>query len=122
MTNREIENRLAEEIRQATPNVLAQVLQQCQTQKEECTDMANQMEVQVVHTSKRKKWIAGLASAAAAVVVVAGAGIFGYNYMAVDSVIGIDVNPSIELEINRQDKVLKAEALNQDANEILDGM
>ena len=32
MTNREIENRLAEEIRQATPNVLAQVLQQCQTQ------------------------------------------------------------------------------------------
>ncbi|SCH15337.1 Peptidase propeptide and YPEB domain [uncultured Ruminococcus sp.] len=122
MTNREIENRLAEEIRQATPNVLAQVLQQCQTQKEECTDMANQMEVQVVNTSKRKKWIAGLASAAAAVVVVAGAGIFGYNYMAVDSVIGIDVNPSIELEINRQDKVLKAEALNQDANEILDGM
>ncbi|MBS7176483.1 MAG: hypothetical protein KH056_09960, partial [Clostridiales bacterium] len=83
MTNREIENRLAEEIRQATPNVLAQVLQQCQTQKEECTDMANQMEVQVVNPSKRNKWIAVLAYAAAAVVVVAGAGIFGYNYMVV---------------------------------------
>ena len=34
----------------------------------------------------------------------------------------IDVNPSIELEVNRQEKVLRATPLNDDAQTILDGM
>ena len=49
----------------------------------------------------------------------------GYRYQSlhrVDSIVEIDVNPSIELKINRQEKILSANPLNEDANVILDGM
>ena len=36
--------------------------------------------------------------------------------------IGIDVNPSIELSVNRNEKVLQANPLNEDAETILDDM
>ena len=36
--------------------------------------------------------------------------------------IGIDVNPSVELSINRNGRVLKVRALNEDAVSIIDGM
>ena len=51
-----------------------------------------------------------------------GTGVAIYQNGRVESVIGIDVNPSIELSVNRNDKVLKAEPLNSDAEEILDNM
>ena len=45
-----------------------------------------------------------------------------YQNHRVDSVIGIDVNPSIELSVNRNEKVLQANPLNEDAETILDDM
>lgn len=63
---------------------------------------------------------------AAAAVFVLIVGIFGAAYynanFAPDSIIDIDVNPSIELVTNKKDFVLKAQAVNQDGEEILDGM
>lgn len=57
--------------------------------------------------------------------LVAGS-VFGFSrytaYNRVDSVIGLDVNPSVELRINSREKVLEARALNSDAQGILDGM
>lgn len=40
----------------------------------------------------------------------------------VETIIDIDVNPSIELRINSEDRVVKVIAVNADAREILDGM
>lgn len=60
--------------------------------------------------------------AACLCVAVLGGGVARYQNSRIDSVVGIDVNPSLELSVNRNDKVLKAEALNSDAEEILDGM
>lgn len=46
---------------------------------------------------------------------------YGYfNYIYTDSIIDIDINPGIELSINRQNKVTKASAVNKEAEEILD--
>jgi len=39
-----------------------------------------------------------------------------------DSIVSIDINPSIELTVNKHDKVLSAVALNADAEVVLDGM
>ena len=44
------------------------------------------------------------------------------NVIPMASVISLDVNPSVELDVNRQEKVVSAVPLNADANEILDGM
>ena len=56
--------------------------------------------------------------------LTAGGGAWQYHVrnVRVDSVIGIDVNPSVELSINQKSRILTAEALNEDAKEILSGM
>lgn len=61
-------------------------------------------------------------AAACLCVAVMGAGVSAFQNSRVSSSIGIDVNPSIELFVNRNDKVLKVEAINPDAVEILDDM
>lgn len=56
--------------------------------------------------------------------LTAGGGAWQYHArnVRVDSVIGIDVNPSVELSINQKSRILTAEALNEDAKEILSDM
>ena len=70
----------------------------------------------------RRMRTAAIAAAACLALAVVSGGVAGYQNRRVDSVIGIDVNPSIELSVNRRDKVLRAEALNADAREVLDNM
>lgn len=56
--------------------------------------------------------------------ITAGGGAWQYHArnLRVDSIIGIDVNPSVELSINQKSRILSAEALNEDAKEILSDM
>ena len=56
-----------------------------------------------------------------AIILVFGGLYYNNNYV-VDSLIGIDVNPSIELEINKSNKVIKVNTLNDGARKIVDGM
>lgn len=56
----------------------------------------------------------------AACLAIALVGAFGYRYMTEPTAfIDIDVNPSIELAVNRFDSVVHAEALNDDARTVL---
>lgn len=65
---------------------------------------------------------AAAACAACLCVLALSGGAWVYRAHRVDSVIGIDVNPSIELSVNSKNRVLEAEALNGDAEIILDDM
>lgn len=69
----------------------------------------------------RRQVIGTLVAACLLVVVLAG-GTYTYRNGRVDSVIGIDVNPSVELSVNKKNKVLSAEALNDDAEKIMEDM
>lgn len=69
----------------------------------------------------RRRIIGALAAVCLCMVVLAG-GSYTYQNGKVDSVIGIDVNPSVELSVNKRNKVLEAEALNEDARQIMEGM
>lgn len=73
---------------------------------------------------RRRMWTAVLVPAACLCLVVTGGGMFHYHRqnLQVESVIGIDVNPSVELSINRKERVLDVKALNADADVILDEM
>ena len=44
-----------------------------------------------------------------------------FQYKMVDSIITLDVNPSIEIVTNKQDLILSVRALNEDAQLIIDG-
>ena len=63
-----------------------------------------------------------VAAAACLCISVLGGGMAVYQNRRVESIIGIDVNPSVELSVNRNEKGLRAEALNEDAEAILDDM
>ena len=119
MTNRKIEERLSRAVRRETPNVLNQVLS-ARAEKERGIDMTGVTDLSAAKRSK--KWIAWTAAAAACVLLVVGGG-FAANYRyGVDSIVALDVNPSIELTANRGEKVLDVRALNDDGSEVLDGM
>ena len=117
MNNREIENRLSRALRRETPDVLSRVLSA--HEQEETIVELNQAQQTI---KKKHRWPIWAASAAAALALTAGT-VWGLTgAYGTDSLISIDVNPSIELATNRYEKVLRVTALNDDADRILDGM
>lgn len=61
--------------------------------------------------------------AAACMALVLTAGLFGYSWLQSPvSYVSIDVNPSVELALNRFDKVVSAAAYNEEGEEILQGL
>lgn len=69
----------------------------------------------------RQRVIATLVAACFCMIALAG-GTYTYQNGKVDSVIGIDVNPSVELSVNKKNKVLEAKALNEDGESIMQDM
>lgn len=120
MTDHELERRLRTALDHAAPNDLEGVLSRCETGKGTVIDMTN-----AVETKKKKRHWAPLAAAACLALVLVGGG-GGYYYYsannAVASLVSLDVNPSIQLEVNKNEKVLSATPMNDDGAEILDGM
>lgn len=116
MRNLDIEEQLQRAAANATPNVWEGVLSRCVEQEGKITVMEE-------NTKKNKKipWMAMAGVAAALVIGLSG---FGYytQYQAVDSIVSFDVNPSFELQVSRQEKILSVNALNEDAVQILDDM
>ena len=72
----------------------------------------------------KKPLVWACAAAIAALLLAAGVwgGIYYANNVQVDSIISIDVNPSLEITTNKQDVVLEVKAVNTDAKAVLDGM
>ncbi|MCC8067429.1 MAG: PepSY domain-containing protein [Clostridiales bacterium] len=62
---------------------------------------------------------AGIPSAAAAVFCL---WLVGTTFYLPDSIVTVDVNPSVSLELNSRNKVLSVTALNEDGETILEGM
>lgn len=120
MTDHELERRLRTALDHAAPNDLEGVLSRCETGNGTVIDMTNAVETK----KKKNRWAPLAAAACLALVLVGGGG--GYYYYsannAVASLVSLDVNPSIQLEVNKNEKVLSATPMNDDGAEILDGM
>ncbi|MBT9776222.1 hypothetical protein GPL15_06865 [Clostridium sp. MCC353] len=106
----EIEQRLFSAVTQITPDVLDKI--DLSVPQEEAVKQPS-----VISFNRVRK---GMAAAAACLcLITATGGIYAYGEMKVVSVVGIDVNPGIELSLNRRSRILKAEAVNADGAEIL---
>ncbi len=116
MTNREAESRIKKAVEACTPDVLDRVISQCTDKKGDV----------IVMTRKNNNFVRKFAAVAAALIVLVGAGAFGYNYHTatntVASIVSIDVNPGVEMTLNKNAKVLEAKALNNDATKVLEGL
>ena len=73
---------------------------------------------------RKNNLITFAASIAAALILLVGigTGIYGYESYAVASTVSLDVNPSVELKVNKAGKVLDANALNEDGQTVLGSM
>lgn len=112
----ELEQRLRTAMDHAAPDALDRILASCEAQKGIVIPMEQ------ARKPRRRRW-ASLAVAAALAVVCCVFGLTSWHGAnAVASVVSLDVNPSIQLQVSKNEKVLSAEALNEDARVILDGM
>ena len=114
MTNEQMERRLAKALDKTTPDDVNGVLSRCDERKGTVIPMTTKK------TTKRR-WTT-LAAACLALALLCGGGVFYQQAHAVASVVSLDVNPSIELKVNKSEKVLVCTPLNEDANAILADM
>ena len=114
MTNEKMEQRLAAALKKTAPDDVNGVLSRCEERKGTVIPMTTKK------TTKRR-WTS-LIAACLAVMLLGGGGLFYQRANAVASVVSLDVNPSIELKVNRSEKVLVCTPLNEDAKAILADM
>lgn len=114
MTDKELERRLELALSAAAPDDLEGVLSRCEARKGTVIPM----------TKKRpSRTIRNLMAACLALALVGGGGgAFYYQANAVASVVSLDVNPSIELKVNKREKVLSCIPLNEEARTVLSSM
>lgn len=109
-----IEAKLKSALQKATPDILDDILEGCDREKG-----------QVISMEKRKNKKLSRILSIAAVFVLLIAGVFLYkNFTGSDAaaLVSIDVNPSIELEVNADERIIIARALNDDGKKVLSGM
>lgn len=114
MTNEQMERHLASAVEKTAPDDVNGVLSHCEERKGTVIPMTTKK------TTKRR-WTS-LIAACLAVMLLGGGGLFYQRANAVASVVSLDVNPSIELKVNRSEKVLVCTPLNEDAKAILADM
>ncbi len=130
MRKKEIEKRLQQMISDNVPNVLDNILTQCK-EVEGMETMKSKNEEKKDVTVKDKKLKINFMNyklvGALAAVVICLFGVLGFNQYqkvstSVDSIINFDVNPSVEIKTNAQEKIVEANPLNDDGKKILADM
>ncbi len=114
MTNEKMERQLAAALEKTAPDDMSGVLSRCEARKGTVIPMTTKKTV-------NRKWTT-LVAACLAVMLLCGGGVFYQQTHAVASVVSLDVNPSIELKVSRNEKVLVCTPLNEDAKAILADM
>ena len=117
MTDRELNEKLRQAYEHAAPDVLDAVLSDCNEQKGRVVSMTTE--------KKKNAWLRPLIAAAACLCLLLGGGFglksYRVNHM-VDATVSLDVNPSVELQVNQKERVLNVKALNEDGRIIVGDM
>ncbi len=113
MSNQDFEQKIKQSYEKITPDVFDAILQGCDRKEGK---------VLIMNPTKNKKKIFTAIAAAAACIMLA-VGVYGYNInFATAATISLDVNPSVELTVNKSNKVLSATALNAEGKIVLGEM
>ena len=121
MNDKELERRLEQALSHAAPDDLEGILARCETQKGIVIPMTEKNSSK--QNTSKKKWMSlAVAACLALVLVGGGAGYYYQTNNAVTSVVSLDVNPSVELKVNKNEKVISATPQNEDGTIILEGL
>ena len=126
-TNQLIRNRLKRAVETTAPDVLPHLLTAIEEKgvlKMNTNDSLNTAKKDSTarkRKAKPRRWLMIAAPIAAVLVLVLGSW-FGFANYTTDAVVAFDVNPSIELSVNRAEKILKVNSRNSEAHEIIGDM
>lgn len=117
MADKDTEQKIKQAFTNAVPDLRDSILSDCKTQKGAVIIMTD--------TNKKTLWARRLAGIAAAFVLLIG-GLAGFqvyraNY-SVASTVSLDVNPSIEIQVNKKEEVLAVNPRNEDAKIVVGDM
>ena len=119
MTDQELEQKLRTALEHAAPDdfqgVLARISPKARTEQAP-------IPFEAAARKKKRRWAPLAAAACLALVVAAGGGGWYLQNNTVASVVSLDVNPSVTLNVNAKEKVLSAVPVNEDGGDILAGM
>lgn len=119
MTDQELEQKLRTALEHAAPDDFQGVLSRISPKTR--TEQAP-IPFEAAAQKKKRRWAPLAAAACLALVVAAGGGGWYLQNNTVASVVSLDVNPSVTLNVNSKEKVLSAVPVNQDGGDILAGM
>lgn len=117
MTERELNEKIRQAYTHAAPDVLDAVLSHCGEQKGSAVKMTK--------TNNNRRWAVRLAGLAACLCLLVGGGFGLLSYRAnnsVDAIVSLDVNPSVEIRVNKKERVLEVKPLNEDGRVIVGDM
>ena len=116
MSNRQTEERIRRAFEGAAPNNLDTVKEKCEKQKGIVITMESR-------TNKKGHRIlrSVMAAAAALVLAVTAGAVYRANY-SVASTVALDVNPSIELGVNKKEQVISVTPKNEDGAKVIGDM
>ena len=119
MTDQELEQKLRTALEHAAPDDFQGVLSRIspKTQTENAP-----IPFEAAARKRKRRWAPLAAAACLALVVAAGGGGWYLQNNTVASVVSLDVNPSVTLNVNSKEKVLSAVPVNEDGGDILAGM
>lgn len=116
MTDQELNQTIRRAFTRAAPGLPDSLLSRCGEQKGTVIKL---------NEKKKNHWARRFAAAAAAVVLIAGAAVgvsLWQGQRAVAATVLLDVNPSIEIRVNRQEKVISVTPRNEDAEVVIGDM
>lgn len=119
MTDQELEQMLRTALEHAAPDDFQGVLSRISPKAR--TEQAP-IPFEAAARKKKRRWAPLAAAACLALVVAAGGGGWYLQNNTVASVVSLDVNPSVTLNVNSKEKVLSAVPVNEDGGDILAGM
>ena len=122
MNQKDINKMIRTAVEHSVPDVLDSILSDCEEQKGNVIQMNNK-ETNGNKTIKTG-WIKtlGLVAAALVFIIVGLGGRNIYRARSVESIISLDINPSIIMEVNKKEKVLQVKPLNEEAEIVVGGM
>lgn len=118
MRRKDIKLKLKNEVEASVPDILGSILETVENDKN--NDKINDNDIKTIKNKKNKIINFRMISAAAAVFIVVVTVFLYKSYNSVGAVIDIDVNPSIEIKINKSEKVLSVNILNNEAVDAID--
>ena len=119
MTDQELEQKLRTALEHAAPDdfqgVLSRISPKARTEQ-------TPIPFEAAARKKKRRWAPLAAAACLALIVAAGGGGWYLQNNTVASVVSLDVNPSVTLNVNAKETVLSAVPVNEDGGDILAGM